>query len=41
MENEKEYYKNLIAEIINSINDLDVLVYLFRLIDNIVKAGRH
>ncbi len=40
MENEMEYYKNLLIGIINSINDLDILVYLCRLIENIVKAGR-
>ena len=36
---EMEYYKHKIAEIINSISDLCILVYLCRLIENIVKAG--
>ena len=37
---EKEYYKGLIIDIINKIDRVDLLIYLHRLIQNIVKAGR-
>lgn len=36
---EKEFYKEKLIEIINSLERLDILIYLHRLISNIVKAG--
>lgn len=38
-EESKEYLKELIKEIIDGIDNEDMLVYLNRLISNIVKAG--
>ena len=38
-EESKEYLKELIKEIIDSIDNEDMLVYLNRLISNITKAG--
>ena len=40
MEQKKEHYKNIIINTIMSIENVDMLVYLNRLISNIVKAGR-
>lgn len=43
MENElkeKEYYKQVIVDAIMKIDRLDLLVYLNRLISNILKAGK-
>lgn len=40
MEVEKEYYKSAIADMINGIDDVKFLVYLHRLLQNIIKAGR-
>lgn len=43
MENEskkKKYYKDEIIKLINGIDNLDFLIYLNRLLHNIVKAGR-
>lgn len=36
---EDDYYRNNIIELVNGITRLDLLIYLFRLIGNIVKAG--
>ena len=36
----KEHYKYMIKKAIDSIDSLDLLVYLHRLILNIIKAGR-
>lgn len=36
---EKEFYKEKLIEIINNLERLDILIYLHRLISNIVKAG--
>lgn len=40
MEQKKEYYRQMIIDTIMSIENVDMLVYLNRLISNIVKAGR-
>lgn len=40
MEEEKEYYKKEIAKIVDSIDNVELLVYLHRLIYRIVKEGR-
>lgn len=37
---EKEFYKQQIIAIIEKIDRVDLLIYLNRLIENIVKAGR-
>lgn len=37
---EKEYYKQLIIDMINKVERVDLLIYLNRLIGNIIKAGR-
>lgn len=37
---EKEYYKQLIIDMINKVERVDLLIYLNRLIENIIKAGR-
>lgn len=37
---EKEYYRQSICDAITKIDKLDMLVYLNRLIQNILKAGR-
>lgn len=37
---EKEYYKQSICDAIMKIERLDLLIYLNRLISNIVKAGK-
>lgn len=37
---EKEYYKQLIIDMINKVEKVDLLIYLNRLIGNIIKAGR-
>ena len=39
MDDEKEEYKGRIIEMINSIDEINLLVYLNRLIENIIKAG--
>ena len=39
MDDEKEEYKGRIIEMINSINEINLLIYLNRLIENIIKAG--
>lgn len=42
MENElkeKDYYKQMICYIVGSIDDVKLLAYLHRLINNIAKAG--
>lgn len=36
----KEYYRQAIVDIIMHVNRLDLLVYLHRLISNIVKEGK-
>lgn len=38
--NKKEYYKEEITKLINGIDNLELLIYLNRLIYNIVKAGK-
>ena len=40
MEQKKEYYRQMIIDTIMSIENVDMLVYLNRLVSNIVKAGR-
>lgn len=40
MKQKKEYYRQMIIDTIMSIENVDMLVYLNRLISNIVKAGR-
>ena len=37
---EKEYYKQLIIDMINKVERVELLIYLNRLIGNIIKAGR-
>lgn len=37
---EKEFYKQLIIDMINKVERVDLLIYLNRLIGNIIKAGR-
>lgn len=37
MEEEKEFYKKMIIEMINGIDKIEVLVYLNRLIGNMLK----
>lgn len=37
---EKEFYKGEIIRIVNSLDRTDILIYLHRLISNIVKAGQ-
>lgn len=39
-EKEREYYKQAIVDVIMSIDRIDLLIYLNRLISNIVKEGR-
>lgn len=39
-EKEKEYYKQAIVDTIMRIERVDMLIYLNRLISNIVKEGR-
>lgn len=39
MDDEKEEYKGKIIEMINSIDEINLLIYLNRLIENIIKAG--
>lgn len=39
-EKEKEYYKKAIVDTIMKIERVDLLIYLNRLINNIVKAGQ-
>lgn len=40
MDDEKEEYKGRIIEMINSIDEINLLIYLNRLIENIIKAGK-
>lgn len=40
MDDEKEEYKEKIIEMINSIDEINLLIYLNRLIENIIKAGK-
>lgn len=40
MDDEKEEYKGRIIEMINSIDEINLLIYLNRLIGNIIKAGK-
>lgn len=40
MDDEKEEYKGKIIEMINSIDEINLLIYLNRLIENIIKAGK-
>ena len=40
MDDEKEEYKGRIIEMINSINEINLLIYLNRLIENLIKAGK-
>ena len=40
MEQKKEYYRQMIIDTIMSIDNVNMLVYLNRLISNIVKAGQ-
>ena len=40
MDDEKEEYKGRIIEMINSIDEINMLIYLNRLIENIIKAGK-
>ena len=39
MDDEKEEYKGKIIAMINSIDEINLLIYLNRLIENIIKAG--
>lgn len=39
MDGEKEEYREKIIEMINSIDEINLLIYLNRLIENIIKAG--
>ena len=39
MDDEKEEYKGKIIEMIDSIEEINLLIYLNRLIENIIKAG--
>lgn len=36
---EKEYYKGRIIDLINSIERIDMLIFLNRFISNVIKAG--
>ena len=40
MDDEKEGYKGRIIEMINSIDEINLLIYFNRLIENIIKAGK-
>ena len=40
MDGEKEEYKGKIIEMINNIEEINLLIYLNRLIENIIKAGK-
>ena len=40
MDDEKEEYKGKIIEMIDSIDEINLLIYLNRLIENIIKAGK-
>lgn len=40
MDDEKEEYKGKIIEMIDSIEEINLLIYLNRLIENIIKAGK-
>lgn len=40
MDDEKEEYREKIIEMINSIDEINLLIYLNRLIENIIKAGK-
>ena len=40
MDDEKEEYREKIIEMINSIDEINLLTYLNRLIENIIKAGK-
>ena len=40
MDDKKEEYKGKIIEMINSIDEINLLIYLNRLIENIIKAGK-
>ena len=40
MDGEKEDYRGKIIEMINSIEEINLLIYLNRLIENIIKAGK-
>lgn len=40
MDDEKEEYKGKIIEMINNIEEINLLIYLNRLIENIIKAGK-
>ena len=40
MDDEKEEYKEKIIEMINRIDEINLLIYLNRLIENIIKAGK-
>ena len=40
MDDEKEEYRGKIIEMINSIDEINLLIYLNRLIENIIKAGK-
>lgn len=39
MDGKKEEYREKIIEMINSIDEINLLIYLNRLIENIIKAG--
>ena len=39
MDGEKEEYREKIIEMINNIEEVNLLIYLNRLIENIIKAG--
>ena len=39
MDDEKEEYREKIIEMINNIEEVNLLIYLNRLIENIIKAG--
>lgn len=36
---EKEYYKQMIIDLISKVDNVAMLAYLYRLVSNIVKAG--
>ena len=36
---EKEYYRQIIIDLISKVDNVALLAYLYRLVSNIVKAG--